>query len=77
MSLFANQREANLASTVALVEQALADLGHAPSTSRRADPGAAHAWRIVTGSATTDVAVIERSEFSHLRVSDAQLDASG
>ena len=68
-SLFANQRETNLASTVALVEQALRTLGHAPAASRAADPSAAHAWRIVTGSATTRVTVIQRSAFPHLRVS--------
>ena len=68
-SLFANQRETNLASTVALVEQALAALGHAPVTSRLADPGASHAWRLTTGPAITRVAVVQRSAFPHLRVS--------
>jgi hypothetical protein len=67
-SLFANQRETNLASTVALVEQALAQLGHAPAASRLAEPGALHAWRLVTGSATTRVAVVQRAAFPHLRV---------
>jgi hypothetical protein len=64
MSLFANQRETNLASTVALVEQALLELGHSKLT----EPGTAHAWRIVRGSAVTRVTVVQRSEFSHLRV---------
>jgi Putative bacterial sensory transduction regulator len=68
-SLFANQRETNLASTVALVEDALAQLGYAPAESRSDAPGAAHAWRIVSGSATTRVSVVDRSEFLHLRVS--------
>jgi len=69
MSLFGNQRETNLASTVALVEQALSDLGHAPVVTRLESPGAAPAWRIATGSATVDVAVVHRKEFPHLRVS--------
>jgi hypothetical protein len=66
-SLFANQREANLASTVALVEQALVELGHAPAQAQP-DGDALHAWRLVSGSATTRVTVVPRSAFPHLRV---------
>lgn len=68
-SLFANQRETNLASAVALVEQVLLDLGHAPAAARLHEPGAMHAWRIVHGSAVTKVTVVARSAFPHLRVS--------
>jgi hypothetical protein len=68
-SLFANQRETNLASTVALVEQALRDLGHAPEASRITLPGTTHAWRVTKGSAVTRVAVVHHSQFPHLRVS--------
>jgi hypothetical protein len=73
-SLFANQRETNLASTVALVEQVLAELGHPPDASRIKEPGASHAWRLVKGSAIkgsaiTRVTVVQRSAFPHLRVS--------
>jgi Putative bacterial sensory transduction regulator len=79
-ALFANQREANLASTVALIEQALGDLGHEPAASRLVDPAAAHAWRIVTGSAITRITVVHDAVFPHLRVSavvmtlDARVD---
>lgn len=79
-SLFANQRETTLASTVALVEQALTELGHAPATSRLTDVGATRAWRIVTGSAVTHVTVVDNSEFPRLRVAsvvmtlDAKVD---
>ena len=79
-SLFANQRETTLASTVALVEQALSELGHAPATSRLTGAGATHAWRIVTGSAVTHVTVVDHSEFPRLRVAsvvmtlDAKVD---
>ncbi len=66
-SLFANQRETNLASTVALVEQALVVLGHRPEPSPE-DAGALHAWRLVSGSATTRVTVVQRSSFPHLRI---------
>jgi hypothetical protein len=68
-ALFANQRETNLASTIALIEQALTELGHIPAASQLKDPGAAHAWRIITGSAITQVKVVHHSEFPHLRVS--------
>jgi hypothetical protein len=77
-SLFANQRESNVASTVALVEQALAQLGHAPAASRVTEAGSVQAWRIVVGAATTRVAVTRRSAFPHLRVSSVvmTLDAA-
>jgi hypothetical protein len=77
-SLFANQRESNVASTVALVEQALTQLGHAPAASRVTEPGTAQAWRIVVASAITRVAVTRRSAFPHLRVSSVvmTLDAA-
>jgi hypothetical protein len=67
-SLFANQREINLTSTVALVEQVLGELGHPPDASRVKEPGALHAWRLTRGSAVTTVTVVPRSAFPHLRV---------
>lgn len=80
-ALFANQRESNLASTVALVEEVLGDLGYDPATSRYApDAGTLHAWQIRKGSAVTTVSLVSRSEFTHLRVSstvmtiDAKVD---
>ena len=76
-SLFANQRESNLASTAALVEQALTRLGHTPAASRVTEPGAVQAWRIVVGSATTRVAVTRRTAFLHLRVSSVVMTLDG
>ena len=67
-SLFANHRETNLASTIALVEQALAELGHSPAACRLNEPGALHAWRVITGSAITYITVVHRSAYLHLRV---------
>jgi hypothetical protein len=67
-SLFANQRETNLASTVALVEEVLREQGHDPGASRAAVPGAPHAWQIRTGSAVTRVTVFPTPDFTHLRV---------
>ena len=68
-ALFANHRETNLISTVALVEQVLGDLGYPPADHRISEPGALHVWRLVKGSAITRVAVIENPKFPHLRVS--------
>ena len=67
--LFANQRETNLTSTVALVEAALADLGHSAPASRAKDPRALHAWEIPKGSSLTKVTLIHRTDFTHIRVS--------
>jgi len=64
--LFANQRETNLASTVALVENILVELGH--QDSRIDDRGALHAWQITTGSSVARITLIHRSEFTHIRV---------
>jgi len=66
-ALFANQREANLASTVALIEEVLAELGYGGG--RVDDPAALHAWRIQKGSATASIALVARPEFTHLRLS--------
>ena len=73
-ALFANQRETNLASTVALVDEVLAGRGH---VERLEDPAALHAWKIGTGAR---LALLHRSEFTHIRVEaivmtlDAQVD---
>lgn len=67
-SLFANQRETNLTSTIALVEEVLREQGHDPHTSRVAVQGAANAWQIRTGSAVTRVTVFPTPDFTHLRV---------
>jgi hypothetical protein len=66
--LFANQRETNLSSTVALVEAALAELGHPAPGSRIKDGSALHAWQIPKGSSVTRVTLLHRSEFTHIRV---------
>ena len=66
--LFANQRETNLASTFALVEAALIELGHPVPASRTEDRSALHAWQITKGSSVSRVALIHRSEFTHIRV---------
>jgi hypothetical protein len=64
-ALFANQRETNLASTLALVEIVLAELGNATKVEDRT---AIHAWQIAKGSSTSRVTLINRSDFTHIRV---------
>jgi hypothetical protein len=70
-ALFANQRETNLQSTIALVEEVLTELGYPPADARIQDAGALHAWQISKGSATTRVTLVDRTEFTHLRVCSA------
>jgi hypothetical protein len=68
-ALFANQRESNLQSTVALIEAVLRDLGHEPAATKIAPlDDSLHAWRIVKGSAVTLVTLVNRTLFTHLRV---------
>lgn len=72
-ALFANQRETNLASTVALVEAVLGELGHDAAASR----DATNAWQVRTGSALTRIALVDRTEFTHLRVSSIVMTVDG
>jgi hypothetical protein len=67
-ALFANQREINVASTIALVEEVLGELGHDAAQSHTEGGGASHAWQVRTGSALTRVSLVSRTEFTHLRV---------
>lgn len=69
-ALFANQRETNLASTIALVEAALAELGGGTNEGT-------HAWKIAKGSAVTRVTLINRTEFTHLRVQAVVMTLDG
>ena len=68
-ALFANQREANLHSTIALVEEVLGALGYPAVESRAGDARSPHAWQIAKGSATARIALVDRAAFTHIRVS--------
>ena len=75
-ALFANQRESNLASTVALVEAVLGELGH--DASQLGDVGGAlHAWQVRKGSALTRISLVSRTEFTHLRVCSTVMTVDG
>jgi len=65
-ALFANQRESNLQSTIALVEEVLVELGY--PAARASDANTAHAWQIAKGSATSRITLVDRAEFTHIRV---------
>jgi hypothetical protein len=80
-ALFANQRETNLTSTIALIDEVLAELGyHPPGTSRIELRDALAVWRVQNGSATAVIALVPRTEFTHMRISavvmtlDARVD---
>jgi hypothetical protein len=60
-ALFANQREANRSSTIALVEDVLTELGF--PAARTGD-----SWKISKGSATSLITLVDRAEFTHIRV---------
>ena len=63
-ALFANQRETNLQSTIALIDEVLGELGHDPKTCRVDH----ETWSIRKGSAVTRATLVSRTEFTHLRV---------
>ncbi len=68
-SLFANEREANLESTVAMVEDVLIEFGHFVNECRRERTGSAQAWTIRKGSASIDIDLVEHPKSYRLRVS--------
>jgi hypothetical protein len=69
MTLFADGREANIKSTIAMVEDVLLELGHAVSDCRAsAERDEQKAWEVKQGSATVRIALSMRDEAPHLRV---------
>ncbi len=68
MSLFADGREANIRSTVAMVEDVLLELGHFVNDCRT-QPGVdeTYAWVVTRGSATVRIALGVREDVPHLR----------
>lgn len=76
-SLFANEREANLESTVAMTEDVLIELGHFIHDCRRERLGSAHAWTIRKGSASIDIDLVEYPDSYRLRVAATVMTLSG
>jgi hypothetical protein len=75
--LFQNQREINLASTISMIEDVLVELGHFVNDCRADAPGAIRSWRVRKGSATVRISLLERADFTHLRISSAVMHIDG
>lgn len=69
--LFGNHRDVNLASTVAMIEDLLIERGHFLNDCRADVPGSVRSWRVHKGSATVRISLLERPDFTHLRVASA------
>jgi hypothetical protein len=69
--LFDNHRDVNLASTTAMIEDLLIERGHFLNDARSEAAGALRSWTVPKGSAVVRISLLERKDFSHLRVSSA------
>jgi hypothetical protein len=67
--LFANQVEVNLESTTAMIEDVLVELGHVVDKARVEYPECERAWRISKGSATIEIALLNRGGAGWVQVS--------
>ena len=67
-ALFANQREVNLASTIAMIEDVLVELGHFLNQCRDDRDGTLRSWKVQKGSAVIRISVLAGDDFTHLRV---------
>jgi T3SS (YopN, CesT) and YbjN peptide-binding chaperone 1 len=76
--LFSNQREINLASTTTMIEDVLVELGHFLNDCRADVDGTIRSWRIKKGSATVRISLVDRHDFTHVRITSAvmHLDAA-
>jgi hypothetical protein len=69
MTLFADGREANVKSMIAMVEDVLVERGRTIEDARaRAERDEQRAWEVQQGSATVRIALTMRDEAPHLRV---------
>lgn len=75
VSLFDNEREANLTSTIEMIEGALIELGHMALDARIVGGDAECSWRIEKGSATVDIQVHSSEPLWTLRVSAVVMTA--
>lgn len=70
LDLFQNGREANITSTVAMVEDVLIELGHFVNDCREDPPrGGQRSWCVAKGSALVRIALADRGAEVHLRAS--------
>lgn len=71
VSLFDNERGANLTSTVEMIEDALIELGHIVVDARREQTDIERSWRVASGSVQVVIQLVERPPLWTLRVSAA------
>lgn len=67
LGLFDNERESNLVSTTAMIEDVLVELGHFINNCRVDHEGSHNAWRIQRGSAEVLLALVDADDFVHLQ----------
>lgn len=60
--LFANEREANLDSTISMIEDILIELGHVVEDCRNLSEASTPSWRVKKGSAWTRIEILNVSE---------------
>lgn len=68
LGLFDNERETNLESTTAMIEDVLVELGHFINNCRVDHEGAIKAWRFQKGSAEVLVTLVDAEDFAHMRI---------
>ncbi|MCA9676129.1 MAG: YbjN domain-containing protein [Kofleriaceae bacterium] len=75
--LFANHRDVNLASTVAMIEDLLIERGYFLNDCRADREGTLHSWTVPKGSALARISLLDRADFPHLRVASAVMRPPG
>lgn len=69
--LFDNHRDVNLASTTAMIEDLLIERGYFLNDCRADSDETLRSWKVPKGSAIVRISLLDRADFSHLRVSSA------
>jgi hypothetical protein len=77
ISLFDNERDANLKSSVEMVEGALIELGHIVADARVERDDSERSWHVEAGSASVDIHLIDAGPLWTLRVTAAVLTITG
>ena len=68
VELFGNERESNAASSVAMIEDVLRELGHDPAATRTASGESESSWIVSRGSASVVIELSNRDDYVYLRV---------
>jgi len=76
LGLFENDRQTNLESTVAMIEDVLVELGHFINECRTEPAGARLGWRLKSGSAYVTLTLVDRDDFTHLRAAATVMNVS-